>query len=151
MGPTGYAVRRQLSGLLVQRLVQRVCPDCSEARPQDAWTALLAQRLPEGANLRQGSGCAVCGFTGYRGLVPVAGLWVRQEEDDSTILSREPQSNPAWPLARRVSLMDDALRRLASGETTPEELARVFAPWEIGFDVQALPAQPGSGEVSRAA
>jgi MSHA biogenesis protein MshE len=76
MGAAGYMIAAALHGIVAQRLVRRVCPDCAtETTPSPNELAWLAACRP-GAALQQarfvaGAGCTYCHLTGYRGRVAV--------------------------------------------------------------------------------
>src|SRR2546421_5215023 len=63
-----YMIAAALEGVLAQRLVRKVCPDCRERyRPDPQSVALLAQHPVGKMTLERGKGCATCRQTGYRG------------------------------------------------------------------------------------
>lgn len=72
MGLEPYLISASLEAVLAQRLVRRVCRDCSETyRPGDDELARLClDRAMTGAGtFARGRGCAPCGGTGYRGRI----------------------------------------------------------------------------------
>ncbi|MCE7556637.1 GspE/PulE family protein [Aliivibrio fischeri] len=74
MGAPGYLVASAVRAVLAQRLVKKVCPECSapdeldEARKQ--W---VQSRFPNqaGVTFQRGNGCQSCNLTGYRGRIGV--------------------------------------------------------------------------------
>jgi MSHA biogenesis protein MshE len=76
MGAPGYMIAAAVSGVLAQRLVRRICPDCTQPAVTTAnQLAWLATCRP-GAGLERhafvaGAGCTFCNLTGYRGRVAV--------------------------------------------------------------------------------
>jgi len=76
MGAAGYMIAAAVNGVLAQRLVRRICPDCTQATlPTANQLAWLASCRP-GTNLERhafvaGAGCTFCNLTGYRGRVAV--------------------------------------------------------------------------------
>jgi MSHA biogenesis protein MshE len=76
MGAAGYMIAAALHGVVAQRLVRRVCPDCAApAAPtpnQLAWLAACRPGgVPAGSRFVAGAGCTYCNLTGYRGRVAV--------------------------------------------------------------------------------
>ena len=72
MGAAGYMIAAAVHGIVAQRLVRRVCDNCSqptEPNPQErAWLhAQLDATHISKMNLRMGVGCTYCNLTGYRG------------------------------------------------------------------------------------
>jgi MSHA biogenesis protein MshE len=76
MGAPGYMIAAALHGVVAQRLVRRVCSDCTKPAPatpnQLAWLAACRPDLsPERHRFVAGTGCTYCNLTGYRGRVAV--------------------------------------------------------------------------------
>jgi MSHA biogenesis protein MshE len=76
MGAPGYMIAAAVHGIVAQRLVRRVCADCTEpATPtvnQIAWLATCRPGLNLGPQkFMVGAGCTYCNLTGYRGRVAV--------------------------------------------------------------------------------
>jgi MSHA biogenesis protein MshE len=76
MGAPGYMVASAVHAVLAQRLVRRICADCTESHTPDeherSWLCaqvgdLAAARLA----LQRGAGCGYCNMTGYRGRVAI--------------------------------------------------------------------------------
>lgn len=117
-----------LLGVLAQRLVRSVCPDCRE--PYEPAPELVQEFFPERpAHLRfyRGAGCEKCNFSGYRGRMSVAELWVPNEEDVILISKRAPLDEiRVSARASTISMVHDAWARLAVGRTNLEELIRML-------------------------
>jgi MSHA biogenesis protein MshE len=76
MGAPGYMIAAAVHGIVAQRLVRRVCADCTQpATPtvnQIAWLAACRPGLNLGPQkFMAGAGCTYCNLTGYRGRVAV--------------------------------------------------------------------------------
>jgi len=72
MGVAGYMIATALHGIVAQRLVRQVCPDCAQlTEPDDhqlAWLqAQVGAHAAEGMKFHTGSGCTYCNLSGYRG------------------------------------------------------------------------------------
>jgi MSHA biogenesis protein MshE len=75
MGAAGYLIATALQAVLAQRLVRRICPNCSIAHTPDehesAWLARQGIDNPAACQFAVGSGCERCGNTGYSGRIGV--------------------------------------------------------------------------------
>jgi type IV pilus assembly protein PilB len=127
MGVEPYLVASALKGVLAQRLVRRVCPNCVRKVPVDP------QHLPPevferitrgGIEACQGEGCRHCNGTGYRGRVALHELLPVNDEIEREIVRQLPSSE-IDATARRLgmeSLFDDGLAKVQAGETTLEQV-----------------------------
>ncbi|WP_313065323.1 GspE/PulE family protein [Pseudomonas sp.] len=121
-----------LNGVVAQRLVRRVCPDCAEEAAPDANIARLAQ-LPEAqlnqGHYRVGKGCEACRHTGYRGRLALAEVLTLTDRIKEGLLNRSSAST-LRELAREaghVFIRDIALAHAAQGDTTLKEVHRVIS------------------------
>lgn len=74
MGAPGYLVASAVRAVVAQRLIRKVCPDCSEEdEPDESQQAWLKARFPnqEHTQFFRGRGCQSCNMTGYRGRLGV--------------------------------------------------------------------------------
>ncbi|RMH02769.1 MAG: type II/IV secretion system protein [Planctomycetota bacterium] len=127
MGVPPFLIATSLQGVLAQRLVRRLCPDCAaeeEATPLER--ALLG--LPAGARLRHPRGCRACQRTGYRGRVGVF-EWLEMNEelreqlfaaDDPNAFRSRAAACGAW-----TALAEDVRAKVLAGTTTVQEMLRV--------------------------
>ena len=121
-----------LNGVVAQRLVRRICPDCGEDAEPNAEIARLA-RLPD-AQLKQGhyrvgKGCEACRHTGYRGRLALAEVLTVTDSIKEGLLNRSSAST-LRELAREaghVFIRDIALAHAAQGDTTLKEIHRVIS------------------------
>jgi MSHA biogenesis protein MshE len=76
MGAPGYMIAAAVHGIVAQRLVRRICADCTQpvtpTANQIAWLATCRPGLDLGPQkFMAGAGCTYCNLTGYRGRVAV--------------------------------------------------------------------------------
>ncbi|MBK7953446.1 MAG: Flp pilus assembly complex ATPase component TadA [Candidatus Accumulibacter sp.] len=130
MGIDPYAFASALNGIWAQRLLRVNCPRCSEpCAPSEAELerfAIAADDLTR-FDFRHGSGCGDCRGTGYRGRKAVAEILNLNDELRELIIEKRPirQLKEAAHRNGTRSLTEAALRVVANGETTLEELRRV--------------------------
>ncbi len=123
-----YVVGATLEGVLAQRLVRRLCPDCRERyRPDPQAVALLAQQPIGTLRLERGRGCDACRQTGYRGRTGLFELLVVTDAVKHAITCHEPEAT-LRELARAEgmrTLREDGWAKVQAGITTIEEVMRV--------------------------
>ena len=132
LGVEPYLLASSLLGVLAQRLVRRVCPECRQAyTPSDAdlrqWDVTDAERPIVGDHLYRGRGCGACLETGYRERVGVFEMLTVTEPVRESILHRGSAS-AIKTLARQTgmtTLRTAAVSKAAEGVTTMDEVARV--------------------------
>lgn len=123
-------IANTLIGVVGQRLVARLCPACrTEHDPAPELVAAFYAEPPDHPFFR-GAGCEECADTGYRGLVGLFELLEVDEELGAAIARREPVDGLRGRAARKgyEPLIHDALRKLADGVTSLEEVHRRVTP-----------------------
>ena len=128
MGVESYLISSSLLAIQAQRLVRRVCTDCAEevAMTKDE-ASVLDVKLEDYPVIKRGAGCERCGDTGYRGRVGLYELLLMSDEirhlitngADANVIRRQGIEEGM------KTLREDALEKLRSGLTTPEEVVRV--------------------------
>lgn len=70
IGVEPYLIADSVKGIISQRLVRRICPNCKTAYTPDENEVRLL-KLPAGRNYTfyKGAGCAECFYSGYRGRI----------------------------------------------------------------------------------
>ena len=121
-------IASSLIGVMSQRLVRRTCLFCRQPyTPSPHVLNEFFQPEPVLLKFYQGAGCAECGFSGYKGRMIVADLWV-PDDQDAVLITRQAPFDEIRGSAQRTtfSMAEDAHERLVAGLTTPEELLRVL-------------------------
>jgi type II secretory ATPase GspE/PulE/Tfp pilus assembly ATPase PilB-like protein len=72
-------ISTSLLGVVAQRLVRRICPECKESYVPDRAIARYLG-LEEGISVYKGRGCDSCNLTGYRGRVGIYEVLVANED-----------------------------------------------------------------------
>ena len=116
-------------GIIAQRLVRRLCPQCkSSYRPGSDEARLLGLSAEALAPpIYRASGCEGCDFQGYRGRIALMELLRMTPELDELVARRATAREVlAQALCQGfVPLAEDGLRRVLDGATSLEELGRV--------------------------
>ena len=142
MGIEPFLISSSLVGIAAQRLVRKVCLHCDAAKTlsteESARMQALAGRSSSTGNgkarYRQGKGCSRCCESGYQGRTGVFEIM-----EFTPILKEAFLKNVGEDAFRAleirqgmVSLAAEGVRKAAEGETTAEEVMRVFRPSEGG-------------------
>ena len=125
-----YLIASSLIGVVAQRLVRRICPDCREERElaleEERLLQYRGQIVPE--RVFRGQGCPKCHGTGYYGRVGIFEIIIIDEEMREHIINHSPLSTLyQCQKARGQSLWNDALKKVQEGLTTPGEILRVIS------------------------
>lgn len=168
LGVEPFLVSASLRGLIAQRLLRRLCPDCSAPAPRDDVTA--AERLieaarargvlwpadafTEDANWRVPVGCDHCRGQGYTGRIAVYEAAAIDGAVKEAVAHGSGQADilTAAREAGFLSMLEDGLLKARSGITSVSEAMRVLggAADETGMDAPAPdsarsgPARSGS-------
>ena len=127
IGVKQFLVASSIRAILAQRLVRRICANCTEAyTPTDSEIRALnlrPEQLAE-ANFRKGAGCEKCRGTGYKGRMGIFEICVLDDEIRRMINEKMSVSairQRARDLGMRT-LREDGLRKVLAGLTTPDEV-----------------------------
>ena len=128
MGVEPYLVASSLIGVVAQRLVRRICPNCSAPNDPSHEVLRSAGMDPDLTTYRKGKGCDRCQNTGFRGRQGLYELLVIDEEIRRMTVDRKSsgvmKQYGVEHLQLRTLLMEGRLAAQA-GKTTPEEVLRV--------------------------
>ncbi|MCX7206798.1 MAG: GspE/PulE family protein [Proteobacteria bacterium] len=119
-----------LIGVVAQRLIRKVCLHCVvDDEPDEALLATsgLNSEIVKGWRFKKGVGCKACRNTGYQGRKAIAEVLRLNDELKQAIASRAPAVELKQLAARFgfLSMRQQALAVVASGETTLQEINRV--------------------------
>lgn len=121
-----FVINSAVLGVLAQRLVRRVCPQCTE--PDQPHEYVLKQfRLKNSTGFVRGHGCSECLQTGYRGRLGVYEL-LRFNPTIQSAIANEANAEEL----RKIMVADgsqlmwqDGLNKARSGLTTLSEVAKM--------------------------
>lgn len=131
-GIPGFLVSTAVIGIVAQRLVRRICPECKvEYKPDSALLKQLG--LPTRGKARprafyRGEGCEHCFHTGYYGRTGIFEVMPMSEEIKDLVF-RETTKEVLAQVARDLgmqTLRQSGLNRVLDGTTTVEEFFRVI-------------------------
>lgn len=126
MGIERQQLARILLGILAQKLVRKVCPDCRISYNPHPWELRLFESQKESISgaFSRGTGCERCRNSGYSGRAPIEQLIVMDEMLRETIVSvKDPgeiDSNVIPDIA------ESGRRKCLEGLTTLQEVIKVL-------------------------
>lgn len=132
IGVAPYIISSALNGIISQRLVRHICPDCRHAyTPTEE--ELFGLGLPTGRTLYRGTGCPACFDTGYRGRTAVFEILVISHAL-RLLISKDARREELEQAVRRegnfVTLSEGVRQLVLDGVTTTDEARRVVASVE---------------------
>jgi general secretion pathway protein E len=145
MGVERFLITAAVNGVLAQRLVRKLCPDCKTAvdlPPEVLKKTGLEPFMASGSHtIFESTGCEACKHTGYRGRMAIHELFVL----DSTIQRAVLDGADANKLREHArargmrTLYEDGLRKVAMGLSSLDEVLRVTQDQseEAGDDLDA--------------
>ena len=127
MGVEPFLVASSVEGVIAQRLVRTVCPECG--RPVDPADAQLPEDFgpTDGATLRMGEGCRRCRGTGYLGRIGLYELLEMSEPIREMVMHRGNARRIAEHAVTHdgmVSLRRAGFEKVRRGRTTVREVMR---------------------------
>ena len=129
MGIEDFLLASAVIGILAQRLVRLICPECRVALPPETGTEALTGAIPgkEPERLFMGQGCAACAQTGYQGRTGIYELLLVEEDVRQLILRRADATalRQAAISQGMQTLAEDGWTKVARGLTTTQEVLRV--------------------------
>ncbi len=135
MGVEKYLIASSVIGVIGQRLLRRICPECAEKDSPDADLLAvmgISAKQAAKANFRRGQGCSHCsgrGFSGRTAAYEVMPMTPRlrkglREGADGTSLKELALADGM------VTMQEMGIRKALAGETTLEEVCRVLTDEE---------------------
>jgi type IV pilus assembly protein PilB len=128
MGVEPFLIASSLSGIVAQRLVRKVCRECTEVHePSKREVEIFARRGMKIEKVTRGKGCPSCNMTGYKGRLALHEVLVLND-DMRRVIMNDDSFQKLKELAiknKTIFLIDDGLLKVKQGLTTTEEVLRV--------------------------
>ncbi len=128
-GIEAFALASALNGVVVQRLLRQVCPQCTQWRDPapDEQTKLSALSLSVPTRIPVPQGCPHCRHTGYKGRFVVAEVHVLSDQVRDLMVAKASMSEFKQVVYQDPSqrLIAQAIEMVRQGRTTLEEVTRV--------------------------
>ncbi len=134
MGVERFLISSALKGVISQRLVRRICPNCRTEYEASADEQEML-RLPyiQGRKFYRGKGCPMCFGTGYRGRTAVFEILVLNAEIKQAIADNAPHSRLMELIHASdfEPLISDCVKLVLNGTTTVQEAYKTVNSTDI--------------------
>jgi general secretion pathway protein E len=128
MGVESFLLSSTIRGILAQRLVRIVCPECKEIESAlDDKEGLRVLGIGSDTPIYKGRGCEKCAFTGYYGRTGIFELLV-VDDDIRRLILKNSDANQIREAARQhgmTTLLENGAEKIKNGITTYSEVLRV--------------------------
>jgi type II secretory ATPase GspE/PulE/Tfp pilus assembly ATPase PilB-like protein len=127
LGVAPYLVSASLKGVLAQRLVRKICPNCkTEYDPAPSLKKSVQTEKGESSKFYRGVGCKKCRNTGCAGRIAIHELFIPDDEVTEMINDRvSTKALRAAALSRgMVPLQRDGIEKVKAGIVSIEEILR---------------------------
>ncbi len=129
LGLDDFLIASTLRGVIAQRLLRRLCPECRRAHPPTAAEAAQFTRhdLPVPSEVCDAQGCVACSGSGYSGRVGIFEMIEVDEALRGAIDDGLPETRLRHiALSERDTLIGHGLAQVAQGNTSLAETLRVL-------------------------
>lgn len=123
-----FLLATSMIGVVAQRMVRRICPDCAQMIEVPPMEKLLYEQATGEKKTRflYGTGCKSCSYTGYQGRIGIFEILVMSEKIKVMIASKASNVEIKAQAVKEgmVPLMQDGMHKVKAEITTPTEVLR---------------------------
>jgi len=128
-----FLIASAVIGVVAQRMVRRICPDCSHLVEASAVEQMVYEKEmgEKQTEFLYGTGCKSCAYTGYLGRTGIFEILTMNDAIGMMVCNRASASTIRAQAFKdgMVSMMNDGMRKVKAGITTPSEVLRsAYAP-----------------------
>ena len=134
MGIEPFLVSSSVIGVVAQRLVRKICPDCREAyTPSKEELKDVGMDMAQKTVFYRSKGCPKCMETGYRGRIAIYELMMPDDKIHNAIIAKSSadEIRKMAFASGMISLKLDGIEKIRQGLTTIEEVLRVTEDEQI--------------------
>jgi len=128
MGVEPFLVSSSVIGILAQRLVRTICPECKEKyKPTKEELADIGLSEKEKMDFYRGKGCPKCMNAGYKGRISIYELMLIDDDIRNLVIAKTPteEIRKRAIASGMINLKQDGIEKIKQGITTVEEVLRV--------------------------
>ncbi len=128
LGVEPFLIASAVIGIMAQRMVRRVCADCMQEVESPMVERVAYERIigEKRSKFFYGSGCKTCAYTGYLGRTGIFEI-LSISDNIRRLLINGASAADIRELAIKegmASMIDDGMRKVKAGITTPAEVLR---------------------------
>ncbi len=135
MGVQPFLINSAFLGVIGQRLVRHICPNCKREVDPEVYTGIkekaLVKRILKNkpdTTFYRGSGCKYCNESGYKGRIGVFEVLTLNPHTNELIIQKASSEKIKESAINNgmVEMLDDGSEKIVNGVTTVEEVTRVL-------------------------
>jgi type II secretory ATPase GspE/PulE/Tfp pilus assembly ATPase PilB-like protein len=123
-----FLIASAVIGIMAQRMVRRICPDCVQLIEAPVVEQLAYEKEigEKRAKFPYAAGCKTCAYTGYLGRTGIFEILAMSDTIRRMIISGASTADIREQAIKEgtVSMMNDGMRKVEQGITTPSEILR---------------------------
>jgi type II secretory ATPase GspE/PulE/Tfp pilus assembly ATPase PilB-like protein len=128
LGVEPFLIASAVIGIMAQRMVRRVCTDCAQEieAPMVERMAYEREIGKKRSKFLYAAGCGTCAYTGYRGRTGIFELLSMSDTIRRMLINGASSADIREQALKEgmVSMMNDGMRKVEEGITTPSEVLR---------------------------
>ncbi|MFL0195447.1 GspE/PulE family protein [Clostridium sp. WILCCON 0269] len=121
-----FLISSTLAGVVAQRLVRKVCPNCGEEYVSDEREMRLLG-IDNPVKLKKGRGCSLCNDTGYKGRIGIFEI-LEIDKDIKNLIDINSTESDIKKMALEKgmnTLRESCMNKVLKGTTTVDEMLKV--------------------------
>ena len=126
LGVEPYMIASSVIGIVAQRMVRRICPDCTQLieAPLVEQLAFEREMGEKRTQFLYAAGCKACAYTGYLGRTGIFEILVMSDDTRRMLINGTSSSDIRAQALKEgmVSMMNDGMHKVQAGITTPSEI-----------------------------
>ena len=128
LGVESFLIASAVIGIVAQRMVRRICPDCTQLidAPLVEQLAYEKELGEKKTQFMYAAGCKTCAYTGYLGRIGIFEILAMSDTIRRMLINGlgSPDIRAQAIKEGMVSMMNDGMRKVKEGVTTPSEVLR---------------------------
>jgi general secretion pathway protein E len=128
LGVEPFLIASSVIGVVAQRMVRRICPDCTQLVEAPVVEQLAYEREmgEKRTQFLYAAGCKTCAYTGYLGRTGIFEIMILSDKIRRMIANGDSSVDIRLRAIEEgmVTLMNDGMHKVRAGITTPSEVLR---------------------------